>query len=209
MNTYEHFFWNYAIFHRKPWAWKVAVGGLVPDMVYFVAFFPKVFSYGSFMEWMHDPLWHIVWDSFVAKSVHSLAIWSAFLILFLVIFKKETLGRVSPFLWGWGLHITSDALTHVSDGYALFFPLSDYRFAAPVSYWETEFHAKEFFWISHTLMAGLFLLWMGARLRRFLQTRNGTTGNLGLTRSGESASNPGLKADLGPSALPDGTDSPE
>lgn len=57
MNPYEHFFWNYAIFYRKPWAWKVGLGGVFPDLIYMVAFIPKLFSYQSFQEWMMDPLW--------------------------------------------------------------------------------------------------------------------------------------------------------
>ncbi|MBC8394422.1 MAG: hypothetical protein H8E17_17875 [Deltaproteobacteria bacterium] len=52
MNFYEHFFWNYAIFYRKSWAWKVGLGGVFPDLIYMVAFIPKLFSYQSFREWM-------------------------------------------------------------------------------------------------------------------------------------------------------------
>jgi hypothetical protein len=26
VNPYEHFFWNFTFFYRKPWAWKVGVG---------------------------------------------------------------------------------------------------------------------------------------------------------------------------------------
>jgi hypothetical protein len=172
VNPYEHFFWNFALFHRKPWAWKVGVGGIFPDLIYMIPFLPRILSYRSYMEWMHDPLWDTIWNSPIARSAHSLTIWSVFLILCFIIFKKATFGHVFPFLLGWGFHIVFDALTHVSDGYALFFPFSDYRFPAPVSYWEGEFHAREYFWISHSLMAGLFLLWIGSKLKRFFHKRN-------------------------------------
>ena len=144
----------------------MGVGGLFPDLIYMVGFIPRMFSYGSFLEWMHDPLWDIIWDSLIAKSVHSLAVWGAFLILVLIILKRETFRQISPFLLGWGLHIVFDVFTHVSDGYALFFPLSNYRFPAPISYWEKQFHAREYFWISHSLMAGLLLLWIGLKLKK-------------------------------------------
>lgn len=173
MSPYEHFFWNYVIFYRKPWAWKVGLGGIFPDLVYMAAFIPKLFSYHSFHEWMMDPLWDKVWDSLIAKSVHSFAIWA--IVVFLILMIKVISGKenifmlIFPFLIGWGLHIVADALTHVSDGYALFFPFSSYRFPAPVSYWEIEFHGREFFWISHFLMIGLLLFWTGSKLKRFFK----------------------------------------
>ncbi len=169
VNLYEHFFWNYALFFRKTWAWKVGVGGLFPDLVYMVAFIPRLFFYRSFMEWMHDPLWDALWNSFMARSVHSLVVWGACLALVRIIFNRTTFSHILPFLIGWGLHILFDAFTHASDGYALFYPLSGFRFISPVSYWETAFHAREYFLISHTLMAVLILLWIGWKLKRFLK----------------------------------------
>jgi hypothetical protein len=75
LSPYQHFFWSYAIFYRKPWAWKVGLGAVFPDLIYMVAFFPKLFSYQSFHVWMMDPLWDKVWNSLAAKSVHSFTIW--------------------------------------------------------------------------------------------------------------------------------------
>jgi hypothetical protein len=137
-----------------------------------IPFLPRILSYRSYLEWMHDPLWDTIWDSLIARSVHSLFVWGVIVILLLIIPKREPFGHISPFLWGWGLHIAFDALTHVSDGYALFFPLFDYRFPAFISYWERRFHAREYFWVSHSLMAGVILLWIGWKLKRFFHKRN-------------------------------------
>jgi hypothetical protein len=101
MSPYEHFFWGFAFFHRKPWAWKVAMGSVFPDLIYMVGFIPRMFSYGSFLEWMQDPLWDTIWNSLIAKSVHSLGICGAFLILCFIIFKRKTFRHVCPFLLGW------------------------------------------------------------------------------------------------------------
>jgi hypothetical protein len=171
MNVYEHFFWNFSLFYRKSWAWKVALGGIFPDLIYMIAFIPKIFFYRNFIEWMHDPLWDTLWGSFVARGAHSFVVWGAFLLLFLVVLYKETFRQIYPFFIGWNLHIVFDALTHVSDGYALFYPLSGYRFPAPVSYWERAYHARAYFWISHCLMAALFLLWIGWKVKRFIRKR--------------------------------------
>ena len=175
MSPYEHFFWNYAFFFRKPWAWKVGIGGLFPDLVYGIAFLPKLFFYRSFMEWMHDPLWDTLWNSFMARSVHSVVVWGACLALMWLILNKATFNYIYPFIIGWGLHILFDAFTHVSDGYAIFYPLSGFQFKAPISYWERAFHAREYFLISHTLMAVLILLWIGWKLKRFLKKRPETS----------------------------------
>lgn len=172
VNIYEHFFWNFAIFYRKPWAWKVGLGGILPDILYMVAFIPKIFSYQSFMEWMADPLWDTIWNSPIAKSAHSFVVWAAISLGLLVVLEKEAWRRFFPFLLGWGLHVLFDALTHVSDGYAIFFPLGEYRFPAPVSYWESGFHGRAYFLISHALMIALSVLWVGSKLRRYYRGKN-------------------------------------
>jgi hypothetical protein len=172
MNLYEHFFWNYAIFCRKPWAWKVAIGGISPDLLYMVGFIPKILSYGSFAEWMRDPLWTTIWNSPVAKSAHSFVVWGAISLIFFQILERNTFRWVGPFLLGWGLHILFDMFTHVSDGYPLFYPVWNIRFPAPVSYWEVQFHARTYFWISHLLMASLLLLWVLSKFKRLFYKRN-------------------------------------
>ncbi|MBW2064389.1 MAG: metal-dependent hydrolase [Deltaproteobacteria bacterium] len=172
MSPYEHFFWNYALFYHRSWAWKVGLGGLFPDLVYLFGFIPRIFQYGSFIEWMQDPFWDVLWNSPTAKSVHSFLVWGLVSIVTFSVFRKNSFRIIYPFFLGWGLHIASDALTHVSDGYALFYPLSDFRFPAPVSYWQKEFHAKEYFWISHTLMACMLLIWSIGKLRHFLKRRS-------------------------------------
>lgn len=171
MVVYEHFFWNYAFFYRKPWAWKVGVGGALPDLIYLVAFLPKIFSYRSFSEWMRDPLWDTIWNSFIARSAHSFVIWGTVVMLLFILVKRELFRRISPFLLGWCLHIVFDAFTHVSDGYPIFFPLSDYRFPTPISYWERAFHAREYFVISHSLMGILLVLWLGMKLKQAFKRR--------------------------------------
>ncbi len=171
MTFYEHFFWNYTAFHKKSWAWKVGVGGILPDLIYMVGFLPKILSYGSFMEWMHDPLWDSLWSSLPARSAHSFVVWGLVCFPFFIFRKNPLAGHILPFIIGWGLHVPADALTHVSDGYPIFFPLSEYRFPTPVSYWESEYHAREFFIIGHSLMAILLAIWLGGKLWKYFQQR--------------------------------------
>lgn len=170
MAFYEHFFWNYTAFHRKSWAWKVGVGGVMPDLIYMAIFLPKLLTYESFGAWMRDPLWDVAWNSLAARAAHSFAIWGIVLSLLWVISRKKPVWKVTfPFVIGWGLHVATDALTHVSDGYAIFYPFSAYRFPTPVSYWERAYHASEYFTISHSLMVGILLFWLSKKIVNTMQ----------------------------------------
>lgn len=63
-------------------------------------------------------------------------------------------------LLGWAGHVAADALTHGGDARALLWPLSGWRFASPVSYWEGGRHGRLFTFAEHAaaLAAGLYLL---------------------------------------------------
>src|SRR5262245_21423859 len=50
----------------------------------------------------------------------------------------------AAFVAGWGSHVVIDTLTHRSDGYPIFWPLSAYRFPTPVPYWERAYHGRAF-----------------------------------------------------------------
>lgn len=51
------------------------------------------------------------------------------------------------------LHVGFDFLTHASDGHIHFWPLTDFIFASPVSYWESDHHGRLFGFIE--ALAGL------------------------------------------------------
>ena len=40
------------------------------------------------------------------------------------------------------LHIATDFMMHHDDARAHFWPFSDWRFASPISYWDSEHHAR-------------------------------------------------------------------
>lgn len=58
------------------------------------------------------------------------------------------------------LHIALDAPVHASDAYRHFWPLSDWRFFSPLSYWETLHHAQWVALFEAALVAlCTFMLW--------------------------------------------------
>ena len=70
------------------------------------------------------------------------------------------------FLIGWLGHTFADFLTHVNDTRPLFWPLTDWQWSSPISYYNSNYYGRQFFFVSHALMlstmAGLLIL----RLRR-------------------------------------------
>jgi hypothetical protein len=54
----------------------------------------------------------------------------------------------------------------VDDVRPLFWPLSDWTWSSPVSYYNSAYHGREFFLVSHALMVLTMLALLVARLRR-------------------------------------------
>jgi len=73
---------------------------------------------------------------------------------------------LAAFLAGWGLHVVIDMLTHRSDGYPILWPLSDYRFPTPVSYWEPAYYGRTFSLVCDGAIAVLLIRLAALRLRR-------------------------------------------
>lgn len=64
------------------------------------------------------------------------------------------------------IHIATDMPVHADDAYRHFWPLSDWRFYSPLSYWDTDHHA---FWVSKVDVAialgCIAILWQRFPLR--------------------------------------------
>jgi membrane-bound metal-dependent hydrolase YbcI (DUF457 family) len=54
------------------------------------------------------------------------------------------------FLLGWAGHTLVDFLTHAEDALPLFWPLSNWTWQSPVSYyWDSPHYGREFFIVEH------------------------------------------------------------
>ncbi len=73
------------------------------------------------------------------------------------------------FLLGWLGHTAADFLTHADNARPLFFPISDWMWTSPISYYNPLHYGGEFFLISHALI----LLTMAALLIRRIRRRDG------------------------------------
>jgi hypothetical protein len=180
MQTYSHFLIT-ASLNRPLWRWGLSVhtiafliGSVLPDIpfllltlgygVYYLWINPMAPNQTamSVMETMHfdlfyrDPIWIIGHNFFHAPLI--------LLMVGLIGFRLRHHWRWGNLLlWftvGAGLHTAIDILSHHSDGPLIFFPFNwRYRFASPISYWESEYYAWLVFPIEHILDASLLLYW--------------------------------------------------
>lgn len=72
----------------------------------------------------------------LARAAHSFVVWAAAAALGLLL-----LPSLAPLVWGWLGHNAADFFTHHTEAHSHFYPLSDWRFASPVSYYERDHHA--------------------------------------------------------------------
>ena len=97
------------------------------------------------------------------------------LILLYVLLKLGRRDRRRILLWfliGWLGHTGADFLTHVDNTRPLFWPLSDWEWSSPVSYYNPLHFGREFFAVSHSLI----LLIMAALLIRRVRQWDGRAG---------------------------------
>jgi membrane-bound metal-dependent hydrolase YbcI (DUF457 family) len=86
--------------------------------------------------------------------------------------RRDTRRILLWFLLGWFGHTIVDFLTHVDDGRPLFWPVSDWLWSSPVSYYNPDYYGREFSAISNGVAVGIMALLLG---RRVVLWRRGKT----------------------------------
>lgn len=112
----------------------ILLGSLLPDL--------PIFFFFGWYTWIDpkrqdeiwrtlyfDPGWQILFNSFNSIPIFLailIAAWS-FGLTRMLLFSSASL-----------LHFLEDFFIHMEDAHAHFFPLSDYKFISPVSYWDSN-----------------------------------------------------------------------
>ncbi|MFT5195587.1 MAG: membrane-bound metal-dependent hydrolase YbcI (DUF457 family) [Cellvibrionaceae bacterium] len=146
------------------------IGSVLPDIpftlltlggeIFYRWFAPLPVTGVSIMEYLHFDLFFTSWWWIVPHNFfHSIVINGVLIILGWWLWQKN---------YSWGrfifwlaistqLHTVIDIFTHTSDGPLFLFPLSlTYRFASPISYWESESFGRLFIFFEYGL--DIFLL---------------------------------------------------
>lgn len=138
MNTPSHVLINCAAIGSSPLRrlWPALAGGVLPDApVYlFYAYEKLVLKAAEPQIWRQDYFVSPIQP--VLDALHSFP-------LILGAMAAALAARSDVFKWlslSLLLHACADFPLHHDDAHRQFFPLSDYRFASPVSYWDPRHH---------------------------------------------------------------------
>ena len=146
MITPSHIIYNWAAARaldgqmgQDPIRTKAAIiGGFLPDTPTYILFFVQTFVMGTSQQ----ELWSSVyfdsaWTPVITLS-HSFLLWPAVIILGYLLQKHFMmwLGAGSFF------HSFMDFFVHNDDAYRHFWPLSDWKFESPISYWDPEHYGS-------------------------------------------------------------------
>ena len=123
--------------NRQRHAVAIVAGSLVPDapmlIFYLWARFSGMSERSIWREGYFDPGWQAFFDAF-----HSFPL-LAFAALFALWMRMK---GVAVFFAAMVLHSVFDFPLHHHDAHRHFWPLSDYRFASPLSYWDPQYYGQ-------------------------------------------------------------------
>ena len=141
MTTHSHVILNMAFLSKrdKPFLNTYAfIGAVPPDLPIFIFFLIE----GIIHKTPENELWGSLyftesWQNFfdIPNSIPLL------LILLGIGYYLLNSERVTVLAWSLLIHCAFDFLTHHDDGHHHLFPLSDYVFESPISYWDRDHHA--------------------------------------------------------------------
>lgn len=135
MNTPAHVIFAAAAFaqpHDKRLTTAALAGGLLPDLsLYFMVFWKRFVQDQSFQQIFETAYFSPFWQAVFAID-NSIFVWTGILILGAVLKQPWLMVLAGAGL----LHLAFDFPLHHDDGRAHFWPLSNWIFESPISYWD-------------------------------------------------------------------------
>ena len=135
----------------------IVAGGLVPDLPAYTFFFVNTFILGTSQQLMWDVLYFdSAWSPLITLS-HSLLLWP--LLLLVATITKQRL--LQWFSLSALLHASLDFFVHHDDAYRHFWPLTDWRFFSPLSYYDPLYYGS---WVNSvdSIIVIALLAWLGS-----------------------------------------------
>ncbi len=140
MNTPAHAIVNLLLFRkekRERHVIAIISGALLPDMPMVIFYlWERLSGVSERVIWRHDyfgPGWQAVFDAFHSFPLLILAWFAA---------RWAGMSSLTALFASMVLHSCFDFPLHHSDAHRHFFPLTDWRFASPVSYWDPAWHGR-------------------------------------------------------------------
>lgn len=162
MNTPTHMLTAAALLSKSGESrrnWAIIAGGLLPDLSIFalVAWARLVEDQPHRQIW-RETYWQEPWQTLGAIS-NSFVIWALVALIAYRLGWHIVLFIAAAML----VHLALDFPFHANDAHRHFWPLSDWRFHSPLSYWNEHYHSR---WVG-LLELGLVLASMALLWRRF------------------------------------------
>ncbi|MEL7130739.1 MAG: cobalamin biosynthesis protein CobQ [Pseudomonadota bacterium] len=170
MMTQTHLLVAAALFARpgsKRRNTAVIAGSLVPDLAIYVLFAFAILTGIPQSTLWNETYWSEPWQTYTAIG-NSIPLYLAGLAASLVLVRPvdgRAVWQALPALFCLAAltHLAGDFPLHNDDAHEHFWPLSDWRFASPVSYWDRDHHGGIFSIFEGVLGLGLMVL----LIRRF------------------------------------------
>lgn len=149
----------------RPWQITLGwLGGFAPDAsIFFMFGLSRVSNMPGDVVWREpDGLyWQEPWQTFSAIS-NSIPLWLlgtlVGLFLLMRVDRYKAFGLALLIFSAAGLtHVIADFLTHADDAHKHMWPLTDWRFNSPVSYWQDAYYAQQFRIFETLLNVGLMI----------------------------------------------------
>jgi membrane-bound metal-dependent hydrolase YbcI (DUF457 family) len=151
MNTQSHALMGALLFGRPlpRHALVAALGGIAPDIPMFAIVFGLRVSGHPPQEIFGKLYWERWWQ--VCNAIgHSFILWGLLAAAFAVIIRRpgtaKAPGASLAFAFSASalVHSAIDFLVHREDAHMQFWPLSDWKFVSPVSYWDPNHYGAQF-----------------------------------------------------------------
>lgn len=140
------------------------LGGILPDIPAYTFFVFYTFIAGASQNEMWDVLYFDSPFSVFITLSHSFLLWPAVLLIGYV-FRKEIIMWLGA---GAMMHSVIDFLVHNDDAYMHFWPLSEWKFMSPISYWDPS-HYGNIVGTVDTVLILLLLWWFSRNLTNWKQ----------------------------------------
>ena len=140
--------------------WAVFIGSLIPDAFIYVCWVWLTFVKGESQRRIWDEIYFDAPMQLTASIFNSVPIYIVLAILG-YIFRRALWAKVMMFFALAALiHIAFDFPVHSDDAYAHFWPISDWRFFSPFSYWDPHHHSHIVSLVEALIgLCAIFILW--------------------------------------------------
>ena len=151
--------------------YAVLLGALIPDAAIYGLFLWSKFAGIPEATVWNQLYWQEPWQTYTAAG-NSIPFYAMILLLGIVALRQvrsaHKIGIVLTFLALAALvHIAGDLPVHVADAHRHFWPISDWKFISPVSYWNPDHHGRVFM-VFETLLGILIMTVLFRRFKNWL-----------------------------------------